>query len=647
MLDRQRMGAIFCTMKRFLPAVFLAGLTLLPLAAAGEPQSLVLLRRTDRATLGALLAEDVVVARVLDGGALVFADGRALALLARMALPYQILEEHAGAREQYLVVPRPGAKLDRLREPARLLHSAARDAVVSVPEGRVRLLLDLGFEVARIFRSPIRLAAAPTASLARESGARDPFIQGLVDQVSTDSIDAVVQRLQDFGSRLADRPEGREAAWWIASKLSSYGLAGTLSDWSPVYAPNVVAELRGVTRPRDIFVIGAHFDSFSHDANAPGADDNASGTAAVLECARILGRQRFASTLRFVAFSAEEYGLLGSAAYASTAAMGFENIVGMVNVDMIGYRAATDDLDLDVVYVGDPYNTPPNNHVMFDLTSQAASMYVPELPVVAGKLMRGRSDHESFWDKGYSAIFFHEDTGQSSPYIHTAEDVVGVSYNDPLLATLCIKTAVALLATLATPVPVPVMAEDLEAASGAGGVRLAWKLSAAARRDLDGVRVQRAETTLGPYAERTPALLAPAASMSFEDTDVQVGSEYWYRLLLVSGGGAPAIVGPISVRVSPGTPRTGLYAPEAPRDGGPIQIRYAIARATPGVHLDIYDVRGRRLRQLAQGAREPGEYSCLWDRRDAGGARAARGVYFVRLRADGARLTRKLVIAHE
>ncbi len=104
------------------------------------------------------------------------------------------------------------------------------------------------------------------------------------------------------------------------------------------YAPNVVGVVKGRRRQHRVVLIDGHYDSHSASSSAPGADDNASGTSCVLECARVLARQQFDCTLQFAAFSAEELGLVGSNAYAAHFGATGDTLVAMINVDMIEAR---------------------------------------------------------------------------------------------------------------------------------------------------------------------------------------------------------------------------------------------------------------------------------------------------------------------
>ncbi len=124
----------------------------------------------------------------------------------------------------------------------------------------------------------------------------------------------------------------------IEALFISYGLNTTLHafQYSSSTYYNVVAELEGTTSPDDVYIIGAHFDSFSYWDAAPGADDDASGVAGVLEIARLVSQWEAEATIRFIAFDREEQGLIGSTAYAEEHSA--DNILGMVALDMLAYH---------------------------------------------------------------------------------------------------------------------------------------------------------------------------------------------------------------------------------------------------------------------------------------------------------------------
>lgn len=119
----------------------------------------------------------------------------------------------------------------------------------------------------------------------------------------------------------------------IRDELLSYGLECHFEtfNYGGNTGYNVVAELPGTTRPNDVYIIGGHYDSVDN----PGADDNASGVAGVLEIARVISQYESEATIRFMAFDMEEWGLIGSDDYATDHR--FENIRGMISLDMIAY----------------------------------------------------------------------------------------------------------------------------------------------------------------------------------------------------------------------------------------------------------------------------------------------------------------------
>ncbi len=355
------------------------------------------------------------------------------------------IDRHLEEATYYVVSPVPPWRVDELASRSRVLWADRGRAVVDVPESRLRDVLDAGFEVARLTLAPCR----PPRDMPPSWPARValvPAIEAMTDSVSGARIDSHVARLQDFGTRYAPSEGGFAAAEYVRAELASYGIDSVgVHDWTDgVYAPNVVAVIPGVTRPDEIVIVGAHYDSYAagSTADAPGADDNASGTALVLEAARVLSREQYARTLVFIAFGAEELGLLGSQAWVHEIAIGRDlDVVAMLNADMIGYSETS---DLDMTIISDALHP-----ALRDLMVEVGATYVPGLPLEDGHIPAGTSDHASFWQGGYPAVMFFEDGQRPSPFIHTNRDRVGPSYNQPLLAHQTVRLGVAFLATLA------------------------------------------------------------------------------------------------------------------------------------------------------------------------------------------------------
>jgi len=171
----------------------------------------------------------------------------------------------------------------------------------------------------------------------------------------------------------------QEATLYLTDQFVAMGLETShQSDYM-----NVVAELPGTKTPEKIFIIGAHYDHPERHFEAPGGDDNASGTAGVLEAARVLSQYEFESTIRFIAFGGEEAWMKGSWDYVrSVVVANKEDVVGMLNMDMIlrpGWDSdpsAAKDLDLST-------GTSPECLAWAEQYMTAAATCVPSLVVDA------------------------------------------------------------------------------------------------------------------------------------------------------------------------------------------------------------------------------------------------------------------------
>jgi leucyl aminopeptidase len=414
-----------------------------PAAAAPLPgESLYLIESPTAGTAGTLLAADVMVVRDFESRLLVIAGPDRRAVLDELGLRATLLAPSVEGKTFYTVMLR-GASLAERVPGVRILWADTDLAVIEATPEEADLVTG-HFEIARIFMRPIRLAPAAKPALRPELLVPDPVIQQMVDMVTGANIDATVLRLQNFRTRRSTTDSCRAAGRWVSDQFLALGITDvSFHTWSATYAPNVVATIPGTRFPDQIVVLGAHYDSYSSSpGNEPGADDDASGVGCLLECARIVSQFPHDYTITFIAFSGEEQGLLGSEAYANMARQNGDDILGMVQVDMIGYLAGGDVLDLDII-------TNSSSSWIRDLVIQVGNIYNPGFSIVTGNLTGGSSDHASFWAAGYDAILFFEDTGSYSPYIHTTNDVIGTSYNSPVLAVNSVKSAVALIATMA------------------------------------------------------------------------------------------------------------------------------------------------------------------------------------------------------
>jgi hypothetical protein len=437
--------------------ILLVALVEIPVAGSAD-MALIAVDDPEPGTAVVLLGEDVMVVRDLGTYLLVATGAEGLEVMDALGLDWSVLDASIESKTYYTVGVGTHATRAELEARARLLRFDANEAVIEGSEEEAMAVAGLGLEIARVFMRPIRVARAERFALLRETAEYDSEIQTMVNAVSVGTIDAEVQRLEDFETRYATHDSCQAAAEWIKARFESYGIDSVyFHNYSTVYKDNVVATIPGKGEPDKIVLIGGHYDSYSSNPDyCPGADDNATGTVCALECARILSNYDFNYTLVFVAFGGEEFGLYGSEGYAADAAARGDDIIAAVAVDMIGYLAGGDAMDLDII-------DNASSQWIRDLAVDVGNLYVPELPVVDGTLPGGASsDHASFWAHGYDAILFFEDTDNYSPYIHTANDIVGLSYNSSTMAERCVKVAVGLVASLAQPFRVAISHTPLE-----------------------------------------------------------------------------------------------------------------------------------------------------------------------------------------
>lgn len=339
----------------------------------------------------------------------------------------------------------------------------------------------------------------------------DPFIASILEEVDETLISATVQHLEDYGTRNAYQPQSVVAQNWLAAEFEALGLSVEIMDfWMPngSASDNVIATLTGAVYPDEYVVVGAHYDSYSNSGGAPGADDNASGTAGVLEIARIMSQYSFDRTLVFCAFSGEEYGLYGSEAYASRCAQQGMDIHGYFNLDMIGYLQNGSYIHTDLIY-------PPSAQELADFYTDICGIYLPDFIIEPGMLQGGDSDHTSFNNNGFMGIFPFEDSQNYSPYIHTSSDLVGPSFNNAAQARVFVQASLAAAASMANRITPP---RNLRALGFDNLVKLSWT----AMEGVDHYNIYRDNILAGSTANNV-----------YEDSEVVNDTEYQYQVTAV------------------------------------------------------------------------------------------------------------------
>lgn len=228
----------------------------------------------------------------------------------------------------------------------------------------------------------------------------------------------------------------------IAMLMSHFGLDVTLEpfDWEGNTYYNVAGTKTGATYPEQIYVMGAHFDSVDN----PGADDNASGVALMLETARVLSDYDSDYTVRFVAFNLEERGI-GSFEYVDEHLD--DDIVGMISWDMVAYDMGTYSVSIESTRAAsEPWQI---------ALADAVETYGGGLTPVVGT--GGGSDHIPFEWAGIPACLLIESATYSNPYFHAPEDSVDTPcYIDYAYAAQITRAAVGFLvdqAGISVPIP--------------------------------------------------------------------------------------------------------------------------------------------------------------------------------------------------
>ncbi|UCG41711.1 MAG: M20/M25/M40 family metallo-hydrolase [candidate division WOR-3 bacterium] len=363
----------------------------------------------------------------------------------------RLLDSDPGANTYMLVMPRGGFDIGDLDDRhGSVLATLDCGAIVRTDEAGVFEMNALPVELARIRLEPLEFPELDQGLPALPS-VDDSLVRVLADRVEHDSILGTIQRLQDFSSRYSRHESCGAAIEWVRSKLEGYGCDTTfLFPFRFGYAPNAVGIRYGKTNPDLIYGICGHVDNTS-DAqpdHCPGADDNASGTAAALEAARVFQDVEFEHTVQFLGFAGEEQGLYGSDSMAQWSRNRGDSILAMLNFDMISYGRE----DTDTLEVVGKWSNPACEWLVDFFLAQADTF-----TTLKGKKYMTNyapySDHHSYWQRGYVSFCGIEE--DFTPEYHTIGDTIGPLYylwcgtNNVPMATQATKAAVVSLAKLA------------------------------------------------------------------------------------------------------------------------------------------------------------------------------------------------------
>lgn len=297
-----------------------------------------------------------------------------------------------------------------------------------------------------------------------------PNIQDIVDQVKSENLRAYLESIQGIRHPVGNLDHYRQSQSIIQEHLD------TLSDRNDSYffdqngfqAQNIIANKLGGSNSYEFYLVGGHYDTI---INSPGADDNGTAVAGMMEIARILSNYTLSKSVRYVAWDAEEEGLLGSSHYVGEQLVDYGGINGYLNFEMIGYASTQPNTQsfptgFSVLFP-EVFQEVANNDFRGDFLTNvgngAASMemaldfeeigeqYVPDLNIITvlspgtgiGVLDLLRSDHAPFWFVGLPALMLTDGAEFRNPNYHTPNDQIETI--DFEFFTKCVKAGLAYL----------------------------------------------------------------------------------------------------------------------------------------------------------------------------------------------------------
>lgn len=476
--------------------------------------------------------------------------------------------------------------------------------------------------------------------------AQSATIQSVIDQTNLDSLIYFVKELSgevqtNIGgspytivSRHKYQPSNDKAADYIKQKLNSYGLV-TYDQWWSGTGRNVYGVQLGSVYPNKKYIICAHYDDAPSGSTAPGADDNGSGTAAVIEAARIFTQYNSKYTIIYALWDEEEQGLVGSAYYAQQAALAGDSIMGVINMDMIAYDSDSD--SEGEIHVRNYANSNSLKDIMVQVNTTYSIGVIPRIENPGTTA----SDQASFWNNGYGAILLIEEYygGDFNAYYHSVNDLI-IHFNQPYYHKMSRLTfgTVATLAELTEIVPVELLA--FTASINNSEVQLLW--STASELNNQGFEIERSINDADNFV--TIGFVEGKSSSteinyySFSDQPSLSGTnKLFYRLKQVDFDGTFAYSDVVQVIYD--IPTAFVINQNFPNPFNPsTRITYFLPKES-FVSIKIYDFLGREVKTLVNDFLSTGSYEIVFDASDM-----TSGTYFYTMVAGNYSSTKKMLL---
>lgn len=478
----------------------------------------------------------------------------------------------------------------------------------------------------------------------------NPILSKLIRELSGDTATIIGGLPYTILSRHSNSIHNPKAAQFIYERFMSYGLQPQYMNYT-ANGSNVFVKKTGTKYPNKQYIICAHYDDMPSGPLAPGADDNGSGTCAVMEAARLLAPLSFDYTLIFVLFDEEEQGLIGSKAFADSAFFRGDSIVGVINLDMISWDGNND------YQINIRSNTPS-----LPLAYGARNIFYLYQPVLIPFLVMNvsSSDHASFWNRNYKAICGIQQRSEYNQYYHTVNDKFQIismpyylSYTKAAIAALMTYGWDFLADIIHTPIAgaqnlVPVNTSAViksphNIAKGVNGPRLYYRVN---NGPLNFINYNY--TNLDTFKFTVPGQVSGSTVRYY--IAAQDSLNRFVVTLPARGRGInpPGTIEPdtllnysvITGIVSNNEPVKYSLEQNYPNPFNPsTNISFTVGSRSE-VSISVYDILGKKVAELVNGTFNSGKHSFIFDAENL-----AAGVYYYAMIIEGKKIdTRKMIL---
>ncbi|MCP4567996.1 MAG: M28 family peptidase [FCB group bacterium] len=455
---------------------------------------------------------------VLSDGYLVLADEQASGLIENSSLTTELLAGDVDIDQ--IILDRSPDRVYADKFP--LLFEENDLKILRADHSQLALTEDTG-DWGSLSTDRIKIEYRPQKDLYDQANYESLNLDSLIGLVSQDSVESHLLRLEAFYRRLTGTDSSYAARDWIEQKFLSFGYDSVVIDpfmgsqlWGrvPVQSYNVVCTKIGTRYPERQIVISGHFDAVP---DCPGADDDGSGTAGMIEIARVLADIETELTFKFIAFDSEESWMWGSYHYADSVAAEGADIIYMMNLDMIGH--ITNDSMADLYY---------GPEIAYSVLWRELS---DSLVGIRGDLSgQTASDHLPFIDNGYDVTFVQEKN--FSTHYHQPSD--STTYINFEYMTRMIKASLATVYVIDNALP-PIEITDLWDVGDGQSMLLEWIPADPATFDHYVIHYN----TVPPTVET--AINVSADSSNYTVNGLTNSQEYSFYIIAVDADGVTSI----------------------------------------------------------------------------------------------------------